>query len=224
MFNLIISHFFNPFQCIYGRPGGPLFTKQAYAAVLHHQQNPEFYDEVFLRSYNSKNQSFITIVDIVRCLLTPKIMGESHILFIKICWTSKKPYILWTQSALKWGRTSHLLSCCFNTFQSSLEMLHGPFFFFSTFIFVNKAPSVLGNEPQDSVFLSPSDKDRAAYSAAWEASPSLHLLPRQLRQQQQEERPGGGSRWAAAFHSHLSPPLNSNMNGILSDNQNTEFL
>lgn len=34
-------------QCIYGRPGGPLFMKHAYAAVLHHQQNPEFYDEVF---------------------------------------------------------------------------------------------------------------------------------------------------------------------------------
>ncbi|XP_074520396.1 dedicator of cytokinesis protein 9 isoform X1 [Halichoeres trimaculatus] len=33
-------------KCIYGRPGGPLFTKHAYAAVLHHQQNPEFYDEI----------------------------------------------------------------------------------------------------------------------------------------------------------------------------------
>uniref|UniRef100_A0A3B5BH30 Dedicator of cytokinesis protein 9-like n=1 Tax=Stegastes partitus TaxID=144197 RepID=A0A3B5BH30_9TELE len=33
-------------KCIYGRPGGPLFTKQAFAAVLHHQQNPEFYDEI----------------------------------------------------------------------------------------------------------------------------------------------------------------------------------
>ncbi|KAL2102932.1 hypothetical protein ACEWY4_002100 [Coilia grayii] len=35
-----------PLKCIYGRPGGPLFTKQAFAAVLHHQQNPEFYDEI----------------------------------------------------------------------------------------------------------------------------------------------------------------------------------
>ncbi|XP_030604322.1 dedicator of cytokinesis protein 9-like isoform X2 [Archocentrus centrarchus] len=35
-----------PLKCIYGSPGGPLFTKQAYAAVLHHQQNPEFYDEI----------------------------------------------------------------------------------------------------------------------------------------------------------------------------------
>uniref|UniRef100_A0A8B9KNY8 Dedicator of cytokinesis 9b n=1 Tax=Astyanax mexicanus TaxID=7994 RepID=A0A8B9KNY8_ASTMX len=34
------------FQCIYGRPGGPLFCRSAYAAVLHHQQNPEFYDEI----------------------------------------------------------------------------------------------------------------------------------------------------------------------------------
>ncbi|KAJ3584590.1 hypothetical protein NHX12_015085, partial [Muraenolepis orangiensis] len=35
-----------PIKCIYARPGGPLFTKQAFAAVLHHQQNPEFYDEI----------------------------------------------------------------------------------------------------------------------------------------------------------------------------------
>uniref|UniRef100_A0A665XCU1 Dedicator of cytokinesis 9 n=1 Tax=Echeneis naucrates TaxID=173247 RepID=A0A665XCU1_ECHNA len=34
-----------PLTCIYGRPGGPLFTKNAFAAVLHHQHNPEFYDE-----------------------------------------------------------------------------------------------------------------------------------------------------------------------------------
>ncbi|XP_059184263.1 dedicator of cytokinesis protein 9-like isoform X2 [Centropristis striata] len=35
-----------PLKCIYGPPGGPLFTRQAHAAVLHHQQNPEFYDEI----------------------------------------------------------------------------------------------------------------------------------------------------------------------------------
>ncbi|KAG7463763.1 hypothetical protein MATL_G00180100 [Megalops atlanticus] len=34
-----------PLRCIYGRPGGPLFVKSAFAAVLHHHQNPEFYDE-----------------------------------------------------------------------------------------------------------------------------------------------------------------------------------
>ncbi|XP_051566435.1 dedicator of cytokinesis protein 9 [Myxocyprinus asiaticus] len=34
-----------PLKCIYGRPGGPLFCKRASAAVLHHQQNPEFYEE-----------------------------------------------------------------------------------------------------------------------------------------------------------------------------------
>ncbi|KAI4883850.1 hypothetical protein NFI96_017538 [Prochilodus magdalenae] len=34
-----------PLKCIYGRPGGQLFTKYAFATVLHHQQNPEFYDE-----------------------------------------------------------------------------------------------------------------------------------------------------------------------------------
>ncbi|KAM9486349.1 dedicator of cytokinesis protein 9 isoform 2-T2 [Clarias gariepinus] len=34
-----------PLKCIYGRPGGSLFTKNGIAAVLHHHQNPEFYDE-----------------------------------------------------------------------------------------------------------------------------------------------------------------------------------
>ncbi|XP_019060143.1 dedicator of cytokinesis protein 9 isoform X11 [Fukomys damarensis] len=33
-------------KCIYGRPGGPVFTRSAFAAVLHHHQNPEFYDEI----------------------------------------------------------------------------------------------------------------------------------------------------------------------------------
>ncbi|XP_053537021.1 dedicator of cytokinesis protein 9 isoform X2 [Ictalurus punctatus] len=34
-----------PLKCIYGRPGGSLFAKNGIAAVLHHQQSPEFYDE-----------------------------------------------------------------------------------------------------------------------------------------------------------------------------------
>lgn len=34
------------FQCIYGKPGDSLFTSSTYAAVLHHNQSPEFYDEV----------------------------------------------------------------------------------------------------------------------------------------------------------------------------------
>lgn len=33
-------------QCIYGKPAGPVFTTNAYAVVSHHNQNPEFYDEV----------------------------------------------------------------------------------------------------------------------------------------------------------------------------------
>ncbi|KAM9320684.1 dedicator of cytokinesis protein 9 isoform 1-T1 [Gastrophryne carolinensis] len=33
-------------RCIYGRPGGPIYVKNALASVLHHQQNPEFYDEI----------------------------------------------------------------------------------------------------------------------------------------------------------------------------------
>ncbi|KAM9315606.1 dedicator of cytokinesis protein 10 [Gastrophryne carolinensis] len=35
-----------PLKCIYGKPGGPLFTTVAYTTVLHHSQNPDFYDEV----------------------------------------------------------------------------------------------------------------------------------------------------------------------------------
>ncbi|XP_029609786.1 dedicator of cytokinesis protein 11 [Salmo trutta] len=35
-----------PLKCIYGKPGDTLFTTSACAAVLHHNQNPEFYDEV----------------------------------------------------------------------------------------------------------------------------------------------------------------------------------
>ncbi|XP_056347217.1 dedicator of cytokinesis protein 11 isoform X2 [Oenanthe melanoleuca] len=35
-----------PLKCIYGKPGGPLLTTAAYAAVLHHNQSPEFYDEI----------------------------------------------------------------------------------------------------------------------------------------------------------------------------------
>ncbi|XP_056662956.1 dedicator of cytokinesis protein 9 isoform X2 [Monodelphis domestica] len=35
-----------PLKCIYGRPGGPVFTTSSCAAVLHHHQNPELYDEI----------------------------------------------------------------------------------------------------------------------------------------------------------------------------------
>uniref|UniRef100_A0A8C3K4M2 Dedicator of cytokinesis 11 n=1 Tax=Calidris pygmaea TaxID=425635 RepID=A0A8C3K4M2_9CHAR len=35
-----------PLKCIYGKPGGRLLTTHAYAAVLHHNQSPEFYDEI----------------------------------------------------------------------------------------------------------------------------------------------------------------------------------
>uniref|UniRef100_A0A8C9ZTI8 Dedicator of cytokinesis 11 n=1 Tax=Sander lucioperca TaxID=283035 RepID=A0A8C9ZTI8_SANLU len=35
-----------PLKCIYSKPGDSLFTSSAYAAVLHHNQSPEFYDEV----------------------------------------------------------------------------------------------------------------------------------------------------------------------------------
>uniref|UniRef100_A0A452I7N8 Uncharacterized protein n=1 Tax=Gopherus agassizii TaxID=38772 RepID=A0A452I7N8_9SAUR len=33
-------------KCIYGKPGGPLLTANACAIVLHHNQSPEFYDEI----------------------------------------------------------------------------------------------------------------------------------------------------------------------------------
>ncbi|XP_072330611.1 dedicator of cytokinesis protein 10 isoform X6 [Scyliorhinus torazame] len=35
-----------PLKCIYGKPGGSLFTTSAQTTVLHHSQNPDFYDEV----------------------------------------------------------------------------------------------------------------------------------------------------------------------------------
>uniref|UniRef100_A0A8C1Z0D4 Dedicator of cytokinesis 10 n=1 Tax=Cyprinus carpio TaxID=7962 RepID=A0A8C1Z0D4_CYPCA len=35
-----------PLKCIYGKPGGPVFTTTACSTVLHHSQNPDFYDEV----------------------------------------------------------------------------------------------------------------------------------------------------------------------------------
>ncbi|XP_075429268.1 dedicator of cytokinesis protein 11 isoform X3 [Ascaphus truei] len=33
-------------KCIYGKPGAALFTTRTYAVVLHHNQSPEFYDEI----------------------------------------------------------------------------------------------------------------------------------------------------------------------------------
>ncbi|KAL2096343.1 hypothetical protein ACEWY4_008491 [Coilia grayii] len=33
-------------RCIYGKPAGPVFTTAALSTVLHHSQNPDFYDEV----------------------------------------------------------------------------------------------------------------------------------------------------------------------------------
>ncbi|XP_076828065.1 dedicator of cytokinesis protein 11 isoform X2 [Brachyhypopomus gauderio] len=35
-----------PVKCIYSKPGDSLFTTSAFAAVLHHNQSPEFYDEI----------------------------------------------------------------------------------------------------------------------------------------------------------------------------------
>ncbi|XP_056612154.1 dedicator of cytokinesis protein 10 isoform X2 [Triplophysa dalaica] len=35
-----------PLKRIYGKPGGPVFTTTACSTVLHHSQNPDFYDEV----------------------------------------------------------------------------------------------------------------------------------------------------------------------------------
>nr|XP_014342168.1 PREDICTED: dedicator of cytokinesis protein 10 [Latimeria chalumnae] len=35
-----------PLKCIYSKPGGPVFTSAAWMTVLHHVQNPDFYDEV----------------------------------------------------------------------------------------------------------------------------------------------------------------------------------
>lgn len=38
-------------QCIYGKPGGPVFTTAACSTVLHHSQNPDFYDEVVCKIF-----------------------------------------------------------------------------------------------------------------------------------------------------------------------------
>ncbi|MEQ2211344.1 Dedicator of cytokinesis protein 11 [Xenoophorus captivus] len=38
-----------PLKCIYGKPGDSLFASSTHAAVLHHNQSPEFYAEVRLR-------------------------------------------------------------------------------------------------------------------------------------------------------------------------------
>uniref|UniRef100_A0AAY5L4U1 Dedicator of cytokinesis 10 n=1 Tax=Esox lucius TaxID=8010 RepID=A0AAY5L4U1_ESOLU len=35
-----------PLKCIYSKPDGPVFTTAACSSVLHHSQNPDFYDEV----------------------------------------------------------------------------------------------------------------------------------------------------------------------------------
>ncbi|XP_051505801.1 dedicator of cytokinesis protein 11-like isoform X2 [Myxocyprinus asiaticus] len=35
-----------PLNCIYGKPGEPLFITSTFAAVLHHNQCPEFYNEI----------------------------------------------------------------------------------------------------------------------------------------------------------------------------------
>ncbi|XP_039681250.1 dedicator of cytokinesis protein 10 isoform X6 [Perca fluviatilis] len=35
-----------PLKCIYGKPGGAVLTTAACSTVLHHSQNPDFYDEV----------------------------------------------------------------------------------------------------------------------------------------------------------------------------------
>ncbi|XP_076304439.1 dedicator of cytokinesis protein Ziz isoform X14 [Tachypleus tridentatus] len=37
-----------PLKCIYGRPGEPVITTQAYTAVIHHNNCPDFYEEVKL--------------------------------------------------------------------------------------------------------------------------------------------------------------------------------
>jgi hypothetical protein len=36
-------------QCLYGRPGGPVFVHQISCTVLHHSTNPTWYEEIKLR-------------------------------------------------------------------------------------------------------------------------------------------------------------------------------
>uniref|UniRef100_H9G9U5 Dedicator of cytokinesis 11 n=1 Tax=Anolis carolinensis TaxID=28377 RepID=H9G9U5_ANOCA len=46
-------------KCFYGKPGGPLLTSSAFACVLHHNQNPEFYDEVSVMILQIKHQNIM---------------------------------------------------------------------------------------------------------------------------------------------------------------------
>ncbi len=60
-------------QCIYGHPGGPLFCKKIFAPILHHQQNPEFYEEVRRLPLNStylRLCSYVQTVVLSVCLNT----------------------------------------------------------------------------------------------------------------------------------------------------------
>uniref|UniRef100_A0A803T6B6 Dedicator of cytokinesis 11 n=1 Tax=Anolis carolinensis TaxID=28377 RepID=A0A803T6B6_ANOCA len=61
-------------KCFYGKPGGPLLTSSAFACVLHHNQNPEFYDEVsaikpFNSLYNNEIMQYIPLFLLPRVIL-----------------------------------------------------------------------------------------------------------------------------------------------------------
>uniref|UniRef100_A0A803TN96 Dedicator of cytokinesis 11 n=1 Tax=Anolis carolinensis TaxID=28377 RepID=A0A803TN96_ANOCA len=89
-------------KCFYGKPGGPLLTSSAFACVLHHNQNPEFYDEVsaikpFNSLYNNEIMQYIPLFLLPRVILHIVSRcheeGLDHDLrsFIKYCFRPEKP-------------------------------------------------------------------------------------------------------------------------------------
>lgn len=129
----------------------------------------------YFYAHATHNQSCINIMDTAICL---KPSGESQICSMIYAQSQEVRYFSKAVCfEVMWNLSSPLM------LSEHISILHriltgNALQAFFTFIFLNKAPSVLGNQPQECFFLfSPSDKDRAAYSAAWEASPSLHLLP-----------------------------------------------
>ncbi|XP_031228246.1 dedicator of cytokinesis protein 11 [Mastomys coucha] len=56
-------------KCIYGKPAGSVFTTNAYAVVSHHNQNPEFYDEVKIELPIHLHQNGFLPLNQMACLI-----------------------------------------------------------------------------------------------------------------------------------------------------------
>uniref|UniRef100_A0A8C4ISB3 Dedicator of cytokinesis 11 n=1 Tax=Dicentrarchus labrax TaxID=13489 RepID=A0A8C4ISB3_DICLA len=77
-----------PLKCIYGKPGDSLFTGSTYAAVLHHNQSPEFYDEVKIElpvHMHEKHHILFTFYHI-SCESSSKSAGKLTVLILGYSW------------------------------------------------------------------------------------------------------------------------------------------